>query len=94
MKMNKLSILGLVAGLFLFMAGDTKITRAEETAGEKVQNTTDDVVRGTKKTGRKAKKKVRDATGNRSRKEDAKDRMRNAGDEVEDSAKEVKRKVD
>ena len=67
---------------------------AEETTGEKVSETARDVKKNTKKNYRKAKKNVRDATGNGSVVEDVKDGTKNVGDSIENSAKDVKNKVD
>jgi hypothetical protein len=67
---------------------------AEETNVEKMQNKTDDVITDTKKNFRKGKKKVRDATGHHSTKEDIKDKAKDIGDSVEDGATKVKRKID
>ena len=67
---------------------------AEETTGEKMDSSVRDAKAGTKKTMRKGKKKVRDATGNGSVKEDMKDAAKNTGDSLENTAKDVKNKVD
>jgi hypothetical protein len=67
---------------------------AEETAGEKVQAEGRDAKVKTKKNWRKTKKKVRDATGNSSMKEDTKDAAKNVGDSIDNTAKTVKNKVD
>jgi hypothetical protein len=87
-------IYGITAALFTVTAGMSYSARAEETAGEKVQNAGDEAWKDTKKGGRKLKKKTRDATGNSSVKEDVKDSANNAGDSLETGAKKVERKVD
>jgi len=91
-------ILSLTAAIFALAIGIHRTTAnklfAEETTGEKIQNKAGDVNVGAKKTVRKAKKKIRDATGNHSLKEDIKDQARNAGDSIENTAKKIKRKVD
>ena len=67
---------------------------AEETLGDKAQTAGDSAARGTKQTVRKAKKKYRDNTGQRNRVQDAKDSTKNAGEDISDKAKELKRKAD
>ena len=67
---------------------------AEETTGEKIDSSARDAKASTKKTMRKGKKKVRDATGNGSVKEDTKDAAKNAGDSLTNTAKDLKNKVD
>jgi hypothetical protein len=67
---------------------------AEQTAGEKVSESARDAKVATKKTARKVKKKVRDATGNGSAMKDMKDSAKNAGDSIDNAAKTAKDKVD
>lgn len=67
---------------------------AEETWGEKIENQADEAKKDTKKGVRKAKKGVRNATGNEDRGKDAKESLENAGDDVGTGAKKLKRKVD
>jgi hypothetical protein len=87
-------IYGLTVAAIALTAGFSYSARAEETAGEKVQNAGDEAWKDTKKGGRKLKKKTRDATGNSSAKEDMKDSAKNVGDSVETGANKVERKVD
>jgi uncharacterized protein (DUF2141 family) len=68
--------------------------QANETAVESVQNSVGDAKTDTKKGGRSAKKKIRDATGNGSMTEDVKDTAKNAGDDISNTASKVKRKAD
>jgi len=83
------------AALVLF-ASTTALhpVRAEETTTEKVETKVDSAKKKTKKKYRKAKKKLRDATGNESMKEDVKDGLDNAGDEIDYQGKKIKRKAD
>ena len=67
---------------------------AEESTSEKVEASAQDGVNQTKRAYRKTKKKVRDATGNESTKEDIKDNAKNAGDDINAKSKELKNKVD
>lgn len=67
---------------------------AEETTGEKVQTKIEGTQNDAKQTGRKVKKKVRDATGNSSVTEDMKDGAKNVGDDIEHGVKKTKRKMD
>lgn len=67
---------------------------AEETMKESVEIKVDEIKKDAKKTGRKIKKTVRDATGNKSLVEDVKDSVHNAEDEVEHGVKTIKKKVD
>ena len=69
-------------------------TLADETASEKTQTAADSAGRNTKQTVRKAKKKIRDKTGQQDRVKDAKDNAQSAGEDVSDKAKELKRKAD
>jgi hypothetical protein len=69
---------------------DTKAL-ANSDVGTKLQNDADDAKRDTKKTGRKAKKKVRDATGHGSVKKDAEDSVNNLKDDVSTEGKKLKR---
>lgn len=66
---------------------------SEESIGDRVANQSGDVSTNTKKAPRKARKKVRDGTGNQSTTQDIQDATNNAGDEVSNSAKKIKRKV-
>jgi len=67
---------------------------ADETASEKAESSARSAKNKTKKNWRKTKKHVRDATGNGSMTEDAKDAAKNTGDAIDDTAKTTKDKVD
>ena len=87
----KLVALALLTSLSL---PPVEMVIAEETMVEKIENKAEKVGKDTKKNYRKAKKKVRDATGNSSVTEDLKDTSKNIGDELEHQGKKIKRKVD
>jgi hypothetical protein len=89
----------LVASAFAlsFAAAALVVTapaRAEETAGEKIQNSADEGWKDTKQEGRKVRRKTRNATGNHSAKKDMKDYSNDAKDEINTDAKQMERKVD
>ena len=67
---------------------------ANETVGEKAENSVDRAKVGAKKQGRALKKEIRDRTGNSNKWEDTKDAGRNAKDSVEQKADELGDKVD
>lgn len=89
----KASFIGSLAATVVFF-GTRREVFAEETVVEKVQSGSENAVKETKQGARKVKKKVRNATGNSSIKEDIKDSAANAGDEIEHQAKKTKRKID
>ena len=67
---------------------------AEETTVEKVENKLDDAQTAAKIQVRKQKKAIREATGNESLKEDARDAALNAQDRISNEARKIKRKLD
>lgn len=77
---------------FYFM--HSTVAYAEETNGEKVENHMDEAKKDVKHHARKAKRKVRNATGNHSTTEDVKDATKDAGDSVSTEATKLKRKAD
>lgn len=81
----------LVTGAVLGLSG---AAFANETTGEKITSGARDVKVDAKKSVRKGKKKVRDATGNGSIVEDAKDVGNNTMDSMDAGAKKMKDKVD
>ncbi len=86
-----LALAPLAIGGMLFIPS---VSRADETTGEKIENTVDDAKKDIKKSARKGKRKIRNATGNGSVTDDIKDAGKDVGDEVETGAKKLKRKVD
>lgn len=67
---------------------------SDETLPEKVETGVDEVKKDSKKSVRKAKKKHRDSTGQGNVMKDAKDQVKNTGDDIEHEAKKAERKVD
>jgi uncharacterized membrane protein YtjA (UPF0391 family) len=67
---------------------------AEETTAEKIQNEVDEAATDAKIAVRKKKKDVRDATGNSSLIEDAKDEVENIKDRTQSETRQMKRKLD
>jgi hypothetical protein len=67
---------------------------AEETTGEKIESKVEATTNNAKEAGRKAKKKIRKATGNESVTEDLKDGAKNVSDDIEHGVKKTKRKLD
>lgn len=91
MKFSRLSLFALGA---VCTVGMLAPAFADETATEKAATAKDEAVKDAKQEGRKAKKKLRDATGNSSIKKDAQDAAQNVGDELEAGARKAKRKAD
>lgn len=85
-----LSLLGLVATLNV----SPHLALAEETMGEEAKSGARGMKNDVKQSGRKAKKKFRDATGNANVVKDVRDGARNAGDDVDHQAKKTKDKID
>lgn len=56
-----------------------------------VKNTVDEAKKDAKKTGRKIKKRARDATGNGSTKKDIEDKVKDVKDEAETKARKMRR---
>ncbi len=95
MKTNPQKKIALISALSLLgLAALTSPSWADETVGEKIESKAEDTKNATKKNWRKAKKKVRDATGNSNVGEDIKDGAKNVGDDVSSGAKKLKNKVD
>lgn len=92
-NIKKWLVLSISALSFAFV-GVLPAAHGEETTGEKVQNSADETWKDTKKQGRKAKKKTRDAMGRSSRTEDMKDNAKTLEDEVDVKTKKMERKVD
>jgi hypothetical protein len=89
------ALLALMTGLAFFLAAGVTLTAvADETTGEKIENRADDAGKNLKKSGRKVRRKVRNATGHGSLGKDIKDAGNDAGDELNTGAKKLKRKVD
>jgi hypothetical protein len=68
--------------------------KADETAGEKVQNAGTDVKRDAKKAGRDVKRSARKATGRNTVGHEVRDKVNDAKDDVRAGAKKAKRKAD
>lgn len=94
--MNKNNMMGKTLGVLVTGAilGLCLSAFAEETTGEKITSGARDVKVDAKKSVRKGKKKVRNATGNGSIVEDAKDVGNNTMDSMDAGAKKMKDKVD
>jgi len=92
MKLRKLAGWCVLAGAGLLLTGPSSF--ADETTGEKIENRVDEAKKDFKKSGRKAKRNFRHATGRDSLKEDIKDAGKDIGDELDTGAKKIKRKAD
>jgi peptidoglycan hydrolase CwlO-like protein len=90
----KKTILSVLVCAAMSLTYGLNAVHAEETTGEKIEDKASEVKKDTKKSGRKFKKSVRDATGNHSATDDAKDSLNNAGDDISHGAKKIKNKVD
>ncbi len=86
-----------IVALFALLTADQTFnlpnTHADESIGDKVANQSGDAATNTKKALRKARRKVRDGTGNHSTMKDAEDVSNNVSDEVSNGAKKIRRKV-
>jgi hypothetical protein len=92
MKKSIFTFAALIA-LAAPMVGATAL-HADETTGEKMENSADQAKTDTKTTVRKAKRHTRNATGHHSMKKDAQDKMNDAGDQMNTDANKMKDKAD
>ena len=67
---------------------------ADETIGETVQNKVGDIKTNVKKSNRAAKRQTRKALGKDTVLKDARDKVQDTGDDLNNDAKKLKRKVD
>jgi hypothetical protein len=90
-QMNKFLVtLGLVG---FVLATSVLFTHADESVGGKVQDAAGDASTSAKKTTRKAKQKVRKATGTDTVGKDVKDKANDVADDVSNTAKKTDRKL-
>ena len=89
------TLMALLAGVVFFLAAGVSLTAvANETTGEKIESKMDETGKDMKKSGRKMKRKIRNATGRGSLGKDLKDAGNDAGDEIDTGAKKLKRKAE